>query len=86
MTKLQLSLDVATEMWRDLQEFGRSRSKESFRKQLYEEFVRRSGAASLDEALATATAVSYVPDARGERAIEETRCHIAQAEKTVGYA
>jgi hypothetical protein len=54
MTKLQPFLDVAMEMRSDLQEFGRSGSKEAFRKQLREEFVRRSGAASLDEALTTA--------------------------------
>ena len=54
MTKLQSSLDVALEMLKDLEEFKRSGSKEAFRKQLREEFVRRSGAASLDEALATA--------------------------------
>jgi hypothetical protein len=54
MTKLQSSLDVAVEILRDLEEFNRSGSKEAFRKQLCEEFVRRSGAASLDEALATA--------------------------------
>jgi hypothetical protein len=56
MTRLQSSVDVAVEMLRDLEEFGRSGSKEAFRKQLGEEFVRRSGAASLDEALATALA------------------------------
>ena len=54
MTKLQSPLDVAMEMLRDLEEFERSGSKEAFRKQLREEFVRRSGAASLDEAVATA--------------------------------
>jgi hypothetical protein len=54
MTKLESPVDVAMEMLRDLEEFNRSSSKESFRKQLREEFVRRSGAASLDEALATA--------------------------------
>jgi hypothetical protein len=47
-------------MVRDLEEFGRSGSKEAFRKQLGEEFVRRSGAASLDEALVTAM-TSLVP-------------------------
>jgi hypothetical protein len=51
MTKLQSSLDVAIEMLKDLEEFKRSGSKEAFRKQVREEFVRRSGAASLDEAL-----------------------------------
>ena len=54
MTKLQLPVDVAVEMLRDLEEFKRSSSKEAFRKQLREEFVRRSDAASLDEALVTA--------------------------------
>ena len=56
MTKLQPFLDEAIEMVRDLEEFKRSGSKEAFRKQLREEFVRRSGAASLNEALATAMA------------------------------
>ena len=54
MIKLQSPADVAVEMLRDLEEFNRSGSKEAFRKQLREEFVRRSGAASLDEALTTA--------------------------------
>ena len=63
MTKLQSSLDVVIEMLRDLEEFERSGSKEAFRKQLREEFVRRSGAASLDEALAT-TMTSLVPALR----------------------
>ena len=60
MTKLQSSLDAAIEMLRDLEEFGRSGSKEAFLKQLREEFVRRSGAASLDEALVAAM-TSLVP-------------------------
>ena len=60
MTKLQSAVDVAIEMLKDLEEFKRSGSKEAFRKQLREEFVRRSGAASLDEALATAM-TSLVP-------------------------
>jgi hypothetical protein len=61
MTKLQSPVvDAAVEMVRDLEEFKRSGSKEAFRKQLGEEFVRRSGAASLDEALATAM-TSLVP-------------------------
>jgi hypothetical protein len=51
---------VVIEMLGDLEEFKRSSSKEAFRKQLREEFVRRSGAASLDEALATAM-TSLVP-------------------------
>jgi hypothetical protein len=49
-------LDEAMEIVKDLEEFKRSGSKEAFRKQLRDEFVRRSGAASLDEALATAMA------------------------------
>jgi hypothetical protein len=53
MTKLQSSLDEAMELVRDLEEFKRSGS-EAFRKQLGEEYVRRLGAASLDEALAAA--------------------------------
>jgi hypothetical protein len=47
-------------MLRDLEEFKRTGSKEAFRKQSREEFVRRSGAASLDEALVTAM-TSLVP-------------------------
>jgi hypothetical protein len=60
MTKRQSSLDVVIEMLRDLEDFERSGGKEAFRKQLREEFVRRSGAASLDAALATAM-TSLVP-------------------------
>ena len=60
MIKPQSPVDVAVEMLRDLEEFNRSGSKEAFRKELREEFVRRSGAASLDEALATAM-TSLVP-------------------------
>jgi hypothetical protein len=57
MNKLQSPVDVAIEMVRDLEEFKRPGSKEAFRKQLGEEFVRRLGAAGLDEALA----MSLVP-------------------------
>ena len=60
MTNPQSSLDVVVEMLSDLEEFERSGSKDAFRKQLREEFVRRSGAANLDEALAT-TMTSVVP-------------------------
>ena len=60
MTNPQSSLDVVIEVLRDLEEFERSGSKEAFRKQLREEFVRRSGTASLDEALAT-TMTPLVP-------------------------
>ena len=54
MTKLQSSLDVVIDMLRDLEEFKRSGSKEAFRQQLREEFVRRSGVVNLDEPLAMA--------------------------------
>ena len=54
MTKLQSSVDAAIATMTDLEQFKRSGSKEAFRKQLGEEFVRRLGAASLDEALAAA--------------------------------
>ena len=60
MTNPQSSLDVVIEMLMDLEEFERSGSKEAFRKQSRQEFVRRSGAATLDEALAT-TMTSLVP-------------------------
>ena len=43
MTNPQSSLDVVIEVLRDLEEFERSGGKEAFRKQLREEFVRRSG-------------------------------------------
>ena len=63
MTNPQSSLDVVIEMLRDLEDFERSGGKEAFRKQLREEFVRRSGAASLDEALVTGI-TSLVPALR----------------------
>jgi len=72
MTKLQSSLDAAIEMLRDLEEFEKSGSKEGFRKQLREEFVRRSGAASLDEALAAAM-TSLVPLLRQASGPSRTR-------------
>jgi hypothetical protein len=50
MTKLQSPVDAAIATVRDLEGSG---SKEAFRQQLREEFVRRSGAANLDEALTT---------------------------------
>ena len=60
MTKLQSPVDAAIAIVRDLEEFKRSGSKEAFRRQLGEEYVRRLGAASVDEALATAM-MSLVP-------------------------
>ena len=86
MSKLQSSLDVAIEMLRDLEEFERSGSKEAFRKQLREEFVRRSGAASLDEALVTAM-TSVVP-LLGQTS-GPSRKHVAKSpkpRKPAGYA
>jgi hypothetical protein len=76
--KLQSSLDAAIEMLRDLEAFKRSGSKEGFRKQLGEAFVRRSGAASAGDG----HGVSSVPDAQDERVMAETRCQIAHAKKT----
>ena len=60
MGKLQSSVDAAMEILKDLEEFKRSGSKEAFRKQLGEEYVRRLGGASVHETLATAI-MSLVP-------------------------
>jgi hypothetical protein len=43
MTKLQSPVDAAIAIVKDLEEFKRSSSKEAFRKQLGEEYVRRLG-------------------------------------------
>jgi hypothetical protein len=84
MTTLQSFLDEATEMVTDLEEFGKSGSKEAFRKQLREEFVRRSGAASLDEALATAM-TSLLCETLGTSGPSRKRvARLSQAEKPVG--
>jgi hypothetical protein len=56
MTKRQSPIDVALELLRDLENFQRSGSKQAFREELRERFVRRSGASSLDQALAMAMA------------------------------
>ena len=72
MAKPQSPVDMATEMLRDLEEFERSGGKEAFLKQLREEFVRRSGAASLDEALAAAM-TSLVPLLRQASGPSRTR-------------
>jgi hypothetical protein len=74
MNKLQSPVDVAIEV-RDLEEFKRSGSKEAFRKQLGEEFVRRLGAATLDEALA----MSLVPLMRQTRG--QSRKRVARSPK-----
>ena len=84
MSKLQSAPDVAMEMLRDLEEFERSGSKEAFRKQLREEFVRRSGAASLDEALPRAI-MSLVPLMRETRGQSRKRVATSpKARKPVG--
>jgi len=77
---MQSSVDVAVEILKDLEEFNRSGSKEGFRKQLRKEFVRRSGAVSLDEAGYGFGLSGPFPG--DDPTIAETRCRIAQAEKT----
>jgi hypothetical protein len=85
MTKLQSPVDVVIEMLRDLEEFKRSGSKEAFRTQLREVFVRRSGAASLDEALAKVM-MSLVPlfQTRGQSRKRVART--PKPRKPAGYA
>jgi hypothetical protein len=75
MTRLQSFLDEAMEMVRDLEEFKRSGSKEAL---LGEEFVRRSGTASPDEALAT-TMMSLVPLVHQTRG--QSRARVAKSPK-----
>jgi hypothetical protein len=65
MTK-QSFVDEAVEILRDLKEFKTFGSKEAFRKQLGEEYVRRLGGASVHETLATAM-MSLVPLVRQTR-------------------
>ena len=82
----QSFLDEAIEIVRDLEEFKRSGSKEAFKKQLGEEFVRRLGAASLDEALATAM-MSLAPLLRQTRGQSRKRvARTPKARKPAGYA
>ena len=86
MFKMQSSLDAAIEMVRDLEEFKRSGGKEAFRKQLGEEYVRRLGAASVDEALATAM-MSLVPLVRQTRGQSRKRlARTPKARKPAGHA
>jgi hypothetical protein len=54
MTKRQSAIDVAVGLLADLQEAQTIGSKQAFREALREEFVRRSGASSLEQALAMA--------------------------------
>jgi hypothetical protein len=54
MTKRQSAVDVAVGLLADLQEAQRAGSKQAFREALREEFVRRSGASSLEQALTMA--------------------------------
>jgi hypothetical protein len=86
MSKLQSAPDVAMEMLRDLEEFERSGSKEAFRKQLREDFVRRSGTVSLDEALVTAMR-SLVPSLHQTSRPSRKRIgRLPQPRKPAGYA
>ena len=66
-------------MVRDLEEFKRSSSKEAFRRQLGEEYVRRLGAASPDQALAMAM-MSLVPLVRQMRG--QSRKRVARSPKS----
>ena len=85
MGKLQSSLDAALEILRDLEEFKRSGSKEAFRKQLGEEYVRRLGAASPDQALAMAM-MSLVPLVRQMRGQSRKRvARLPKSRKPAGY-
>jgi hypothetical protein len=54
MNKQQSPVDVAVELLRDLEEFERTGGKQAFREALREEFVRRSGASSPEQALVMA--------------------------------
>jgi hypothetical protein len=54
MTKQQSAVDVAVGLLGDLQEAQRTGSKQACRQALREEFVCRSGASSLEQALAMA--------------------------------
>jgi hypothetical protein len=54
MNKQQSPVDVAEELIKDLEEFQRTGSKQTFREAIREEFVRRSGASSPEQALAIA--------------------------------
>ena len=54
MNKLESPVAVAMEMLKNLEEFNQSGTKDAFMTQLREGFVRRSGASSLDEAVARA--------------------------------
>jgi hypothetical protein len=85
MTK-QSFLDEAIKMVRDLDEFKRSGSKEAFRRQLGEEYVRRLGGASVGEALAKAV-MSLVPLVRQARGQSRKRvARTPKARKPAGYA
>jgi hypothetical protein len=85
MTK-QSFLDEAMEIVKDLEEFKRSGSKEAFRKQLRDEFVRRSGAASLDEALATAMASVLCQTLRMSGLSRKRVARSPKPRKPAGYA
>jgi hypothetical protein len=70
MTKQQSAIDVAVGLLGDLQEAQRTGSKQAFREALRENFVRRSGASSLDQALAmamTSLIKELIPDLSEKR-------------------
>ncbi len=56
MNKRQSPVDVVLDILRDLEDFQRTGGKEAFRQALREDFIRRSGAASLEQALSMAMA------------------------------
>jgi hypothetical protein len=79
----QSFLDEAIEIVRDLEEFKRSGSKEAFRKQVGEEYARRLGGASVDEALATAM-MSLVPLVHQTRGLSRKRVTRTPKRKKLG--
>jgi hypothetical protein len=84
MTK-QSFLDEAIEILKDLEEFKRSGSKEAFRRQMGEEYVRRLGGASVGESLATAM-MSLVPLVRQTRGQSGKRvARTPKPRKPAGY-
>jgi hypothetical protein len=72
MNKQQSPVDVAVELLRDLEEFQRTGSKQALREALREEFVRRSGASSLEQALVMAMA-SLIKELAPPRQLSEKR-------------
>ncbi len=76
MTKRQSAVDVAVGLLGDLQEAQRIGSKQAFREALREEFVRRSGASSLRQALAmamTSLMMELIPELSEKRSNRKVR-------------